>query len=59
MQLNIFDTPYQAHSETSRNAAQAIAGKAKSLRELVFDALTASPMTKNLITKFVEIVESE
>jgi predicted ArsR family transcriptional regulator len=49
MQLNIFDTPYQAHSETSRGAAQAIAGKAKSLRELVFEALTVKPMTDEQI----------
>lgn len=45
MQLSIFDTPYQAHSATSRQAAVSVATKAPALRELVFEALRQRPMT--------------
>ena len=45
MQLSIFDAPYQAHSATSRSAAQSVATKAPALRELVYEALRSRPMT--------------
>jgi predicted ArsR family transcriptional regulator len=53
MQLNIFDAPYQAHSETSLKAAQSI--QAKSLRELVFDALQVRPMTDEQIATYLNL----
>jgi len=44
--LTLFDVPpYQAHSETSLDAAISMSGKTKTLRELVFDALISKPMT--------------
>lgn len=44
--LSLFDIPpYQAHSETSREASASMVGKTASLREQVFTALVASPMT--------------
>lgn len=49
MQLSIFDAPYQAHSQTSQQAARQIADKAPSLRQRVLDALTACPMTDEQI----------
>jgi len=45
-ELTLWDVPpYQAHSETSLDAAISMSGKTKNLRELVFDALRSKPMT--------------
>ena len=49
MQLSIFDAPYQAHSVTSRLAAESVAAKAPALRELVYEALKSRPMTDEQI----------
>jgi len=55
MQLNIFDVPYQAHSETSISAAQSLAGRTKSLRELVYEALQVRPMTDEQIATHLNL----
>ena len=45
-ELTLWDVPpYQAHSETSLDAAISMSGKTKNLRELVFSAIKAMPMT--------------
>ena len=46
MELTLWDVPpYQAHSETSFDAAISMSGKTKNLRELVFNALISKPQT--------------
>ena len=45
-ELTLWDVPpYQAHSETSHDAAISMSGKTKNLRELVFNALISKPQT--------------
>ena len=41
----LWDAPFQAHSETSRDAADSMRGKTAKLRELVFRELSSLPMT--------------
>jgi predicted ArsR family transcriptional regulator len=45
MQLSIFDAPFQAHSDTSREAASSIKGKAATLRDEVLEAIRRHPST--------------
>jgi predicted ArsR family transcriptional regulator len=56
MQLNIFDAPYQAHSQTSAQAAARIAPSAGSLRALVLAAIKAlGPMTDEEIAELCHL----
>lgn len=45
MQLSIFDTPFQAHSDTSREAAVSIKASTATLREQVLEAIRRHPST--------------
>ena len=51
MQLSIFDAPYQAHSETSREAALTIKASTANLREQVLEALRRIPSTDEALSE--------
>ena len=50
-ELTLWDVPpYQAHSETSHDAAVSMIGKTKTLRDLVYNALIHRSMTDEEIS---------
>lgn len=57
MNSTLFDPipAYQPHSLTSVDAALSMAGKTKTLRDLVFDALKKSSMTDEQISEALNI----
>ena len=55
-ELTLWDVPpYQAHSETSFDAAISMSGKTKNLRELVFSAIKAMPMTDEELSNLLNL----
>ena len=55
-ELTLWDVPpYQAHSETSLDAAISMSGKTKNLRELVFNAIKAMPMTDEELSNLLNL----
>jgi len=48
----LWTAPYQAHSDTSRAAAESVQSKTANLREIVYNTLAQCPMTdEELINK--------
>ena len=55
-ELTLWDVPpYQAHSETSLDAAISMSGKTKNLRELVFNAIKGKPQTDEELSAALDL----